>query len=306
MMNYSVDQDQLVATFSIIGYDPVTREHGIAVQSKFLSVGAVVPWAKANVGAIATQSWANTSFGPKGLSLLEAGFSPEQVVEILVKNDEARDLRQFAVIDAQGNTAAYTGKGCFNWAGHVNDRNFSCQGNILVSQDTVEAMADSFKNSEGRPLAERLITALDDGQNAGGDSRGKQSAAVLIVKENGGYGGYNDRALDIRVDDHPEPIKELQRLYELHQLYYPSGAARTNVKIEGDLLEEILLLLNKLGFWNGEKVDSYTAEVKESLKSYFLKENFDDRWFEEDIIDIKVLTYLRKHAEQSTIESVIK
>lgn len=289
----NIHKDQLVATFSIIGFDPNTGEHGIAVQSKFLSVGSVVPWAKANIGAVATQSWANTSFGPKALSLLEEGFRPDEIVEILIKNDDGKDLRQFAIIDSNGNTAAFTGKDCFDWAGHINGQNYSCQGNILVSEETVKAMSDYFVHSEGLPLAERLINALDAGQNAGGDSRGRQSAAVLIVKEKGGYGGYNDRALDLRVDDHPEPIEELKRLYELHKLYYPLGNV-TVVKMEGNLLEEIQFMLSSLDLWNGERVQAYTSELREALKSFFLKENFDDRWTDDDVIDLDVLTFMRK------------
>ncbi|MCP8970424.1 DUF1028 domain-containing protein [Ectobacillus ponti] len=285
-------RDPLVATFSIVGFDPATKEIGIAVQSKFLAVGSVVPWARANVGGIATQSWANTSFGPKGLSLLQEGYHPEEVVEFLVRHDENRDLRQFAILDAQGNTAAYTGKGCFSWAGHVNGQNYSCQGNILVSSKTVESMADSFLSSEGA-LAQRLIGALDSAQAAGGDSRGKQSAAIYIVKERGGYGGYNDVALDLRVDDHPEPIQELQRLYGLHKLYFPTEEA-TLLPIQGEVLAELRQYLIEENLLGRDSEPAYTPQMKQAFHAYAMRENFDDRWHEEPVIDAEVLMYMRK------------
>lgn len=291
-MNNTLPTDPLVATFSIIGFDPNTGELGVAVQSKFFGVGAVVPWAKANVGAIATQSWANTEYGPKGLRLLEEGFSAEEVVELLIKHDEHRHLRQFAVIDANGNAAAYTGKDCFNWAGHVTGTYFSCQGNILVSEDTVKAMAEGFEQAEGS-LAERLIEALDAGQNAGGDSRGKQSAALYVVKEKGGYGGFNDRFIDVRVDDHPEPIQELRRLYELHRIYFQSTDKAVLVKVEGDILVEIQDLLQKLDVYHGGPVDIYSDELREALRSFAHQENFEERWRDDDQIDIELLQFLR-------------
>jgi uncharacterized Ntn-hydrolase superfamily protein len=291
----SVSKNEVVATYSIIGFDPHTGELGVAVQSKFLSVGAVVPWAKANVGAIATQAGANTSFGPKGLDLLEKGFHPSEVVEILLKNDPDREIRQFAIIDAKGNTAAYTGKDCFDWAGHLEGVNCSAQGNILVNQETVASMVQSFENSTGT-LAERLIKALDDGQAAGGDSRGKQSAALYVVKENGGYAGHNDRLFDLRVDDHPEPIKELARLYDLHQLYFPKYQNASLAKIEGNLVFDIQNLLQKTGYLKEETSSVYNEPVKQALKAFFSRENFEERWREDDLLDISVLYYLRKQA----------
>ncbi len=198
-------------TFSIVGFDPKTKELGIAVQSKFIGVGAVVPWAKAGIGAVATQSYANTTFGPRGLELLEQGKTAQEVMDILIAADEDRDKRQVGIVDKNGNVATFTGKGCFDWAGGITGENFAAQGNILVSEATVKAMATTFENTEGN-LAKRLLLALDAGQEAGGDSRGKQSAAILIVRENGGYAGFNDRAVDLRVEDHKDPIKELIRI----------------------------------------------------------------------------------------------
>lgn len=208
--------EPIVATFSIVGYDPLTKEWGIAVQSKFLAVGAICPYAQAGVGAIATQSYANTSFGPRGLKLLSEGKSAQEVVDILVNSDPRRSKRQLGIVDSQGNAATFTGDECHDWAGGITGSNFAAQGNILVSDKTVEAMAEVFLDMEGC-LAERLLESLDAGQRAGGDSRGQQSAALLIVQDEGGYGGFNDRKVDLRVDDHAQPITELKRLYGLHR-----------------------------------------------------------------------------------------
>lgn len=290
-MKYPVNKEQLVATFSIVGADPKTGEVGVAVQSKFLAVGAVVPWAKANVGAVATQSWANTKYGPEGLELLEKGLAPEEVIAKLVSDDPGRNLRQVAVINARGEASAFTGEECFEWAGHKIGRNHSAQGNILVSEETVTAMSNSFEQSTA-PLAERLIKALAAAQHAGGDSRGKQSAAVYVLQEGSGYGGYNDVKVDLRVDDHPEPIEELMRLYELHKVFGES--TEDQLEIEGELFEEIKNHLVRRGLLDSADHAGYNETVKEALKTFTLRENFDDRWTEERLIDEVVLEHLRK------------
>lgn len=285
-----------VATFSIIGFDPETREWGIAVQSKFLGVGAVVPWAKAETGAIATQSFANTAFGPDGLALLEEGATPEEVVEALIADDPDKDLRQFAVMDKEGRTAAYTGKDCYDWAGHQTGSFCTAQGNILVSEKTVASLVHTFETAEG-PLAERLIRALEDGQQAGGDSRGKQSAALFVVKDKGGYGGYNDRVYDLRVDDHQEPIEELRRLYDLHQLYFSRPDQSEMLKLEGAIVRELTGLLRDAGIDTPES-GVYGEAMKEALKTYYMRENFEERWSEDALIDPNVLEYMRKQASR--------
>ncbi|NLL48524.1 MAG: DUF1028 domain-containing protein [Firmicutes bacterium] len=206
----------IVATFSIVGFDPETKEWGIAVQSKFLAVGSVVPWAQANVGAIATQSYANTRFGPEGLKLLAEGKSAQEVMDILIAGDEERHLRQVGIVDREGKAAAFTGDGCHAWAGGITGPYYAAQGNILVSEETVQAMAQTFEGTQG-DLSYRLLEALDAGQSAGGDSRGQQSAALFVVQDQAGYRGYNDVKVDLRVDDHPQPITELKRLFELHK-----------------------------------------------------------------------------------------
>lgn len=206
--------EQPVATFSIVGYDPETGDLGVAVQSKFFAVGAAVPFAGAGVGAVATQAQGNMSFGPRGLALLELGADPETVLEVLLSDDSDGAHRQVGVVDAEGVAAAYTGSECMDWAGHRVGDNYAAQGNILVSAETVDAMAAAFEETEGI-LGERLMRALEAGQAAGGDSRGMQSAAIVVVREGGGYGGFSDRYCDLRVDDSTDPISELRRLFNI-------------------------------------------------------------------------------------------
>jgi len=205
-----------VATFSIVAYDPDTGELGVAVESRFFAVGSVVPWAKAGVGAIATQSFANTTFGPKGLELLGNGLPAQETLDILVKGDPQSGQRQVGIVDGKGRAATWTGAKCNPWAGGRTGKNYTAQGNILTGKEVVEAMASTFEATAGLPLADRLVKALAAGQAAGGDSRGQQSAALLVVRDKGGYGGYSDRYIDLRVDDSPRPIEELQRLLVLH------------------------------------------------------------------------------------------
>jgi uncharacterized Ntn-hydrolase superfamily protein len=206
--------DPRVATYSIVAYDPDRKEWGVGVASKYLAVGAVVPWAKAGVGAVATQSSANVSYGPQGLKALAAGKTAEEVVKLLTEPDDGREDRQLGLIDAQGRTAAFTGKHCNAWAGSKAGAHFCCQGNLLTGPEVVEAMAKAFEATKG-PLAWRLVAALEAGEEAGGDKRGKQSAALLVVRDKGGPGGRNDRYLDFRVDDHDGPVRELARILAL-------------------------------------------------------------------------------------------
>ncbi|WP_142825987.1 DUF1028 domain-containing protein [Planococcus soli] len=290
-MNRQMDKDKLVATFSIVAANPETGEVGVAVQSKFLAVGSVVPWAKANVGAVATQSWANTAYGPEGLEFLEKGLSPDEVIDKLIADDPGRSLRQVAVVNADGEASAFTGHECYDWAGHKIGKHHSCQGNILVSEKTVSEMSRAFEESEG-PLAERLLIAISAAQHAGGDSRGKQSAAVYVLQDGAGYGGYNDVKVDLRVDDHPEPIEELQRLYELHKMY--AAPSEEKIAIEENVLETVVEQLVKADLLESVDHSSYDEEVKEALKTFVLRENFDDHWSEEALIDEAVLEYLKK------------
>ncbi len=209
-----------VATFSIVGFDPRTGDLGVAVQSKFFAVGSVVPWAQAGVGAIATQSYANVTYGPEGLDHLAKGKTARETIKALTSADKDRGLRQLGIVDAKGNSASFTGSGCHDWAGHIEKPNFCVQGNILTGKEVVDAMAASFEQSQKKAkggLCDWLADALTAGQDAGGDSRGRQSAALLVVRKNGGYAGGNDRFIDLRVDDHKTPIIELHRLLTLHK-----------------------------------------------------------------------------------------
>ena len=206
----------VIATFSIVAFDPEVQEWGVAVQSKFLAVGGVVPFAEAGTGAVASQAWGNTQYGPEGLALLRMGVPVDQVVAILTGKDPQKEYRQLGVIDSQGHSAAWTGNKCNDWAGHLSGENRTVQGNILAGEDVIKSMAAGFDTATGT-LAERLIAALKAGQAAGGDARGMQSAALLIVRAEGGYSGFDDKAVDLRVDDHVTPIAELERIYRLYK-----------------------------------------------------------------------------------------
>src|SRR5213593_2565981 len=222
----SSDAAPLVATFSVVGFDPGTGDLGVAVQSKFFGVGSVVPWAKAGVGAIATQSRANVNYGPDGLALLQSGKDARETLKQLTDADAKSATRQAGIVDARGNAASFTGTNCQPWAGQREGKNFCVQGNILAGPEVVDEMAKAFEAAskvEGSELADWLVAALEAGQKAGGDKRGQQSAALLVVRDKGGYDRANDRFIDLRVEDHPEPIKELARLLEMHKKFY-SGA----------------------------------------------------------------------------------
>ncbi|HET7578291.1 MAG TPA: DUF1028 domain-containing protein [Bacillales bacterium] len=283
---------EIVATFSIVGFDPATEELGIAVQSKFLGVGAVVPWAKAGVGAVATQSHANTAYGPEGLELMAAGKTAEETVHLLTEADENRDMRQVGIVDKYGNAATFTGDGCYDWAGGQTGKYYAAQGNILVGAETVEAMGRTIEKTGGA-LADRLLAALDAGQQAGGDSRGRQSAALLVVKENGGYSGYNDRAIDLRVDDHPKPIQELMRIYQLHQLYFSGEKPAKVVSIDATLRSELIQTLARLGYLNGDS-DITDDDFYEALVSFHHTENFEEREQPRGKIDKEVVNFMKE------------
>ncbi len=285
----------IIATFSIVGYDPKAEEWGVAVQSKFLGVGAVVPFAKAGVGAVATQSLANTAYGPEGLALIEQGDSAEEVLRKLVENDPDRDQRQVGIVDKNGHAATYTGENCYEWAGGMTGPGFAAQGNILVGEETVQAMGDTFQKTAGS-LAERLLTALAAGQTAGGDKRGRQSAALLIVKEKGGYGGYNDRLLDLRVDDHPTPIKELRRIFDLHQLYFSKTKKEDILAISDDVKAEIIEELLRVGYIKEDQLPDTDEAFHKHLTTFYHTENFEEREQPPGWIDRAVLQFMRQMA----------
>ena len=281
------------STFSIVAYDLRKEEWGVAVQSKFLAASAVVSWAKAKAGAVATQAWANASYGPQGLRLLQQGLSAEEVVKRLTEADEGREHRQLGVVDSQGQAFAFTGSECLPWAGHIVGKGYTCQGNILVGEETLGAMAKTFEQTEGE-LADRLVASLLAGQEAGGDSRGQQSAGLLVVREKGGYGGFSDRSVDLRIDDHPTPILELKRLLELHKLYFGETDPEKLVKIEGPVARELQEIIRRAGQYDGPLSGVYDEATKSALQRLVSIENLEERWREDEYIDGVVLEFLRE------------
>ena len=285
-------------TFSIVAYDPERKEWGVAVQSKFIAVGSIVPWAKSGIGVIATQAWANTSYGPKGLALLEQGLTAEDVISILTKKDEKREDRQVGIVDSYGNAASFTGSRCFDWAGHIVGEHYSCQGNILVSEDTVLAMSQAYRETKG-DLALKLLTVLEEGQEAGGDSRGKQSAALLIVKEKGAYDGRTDRYVDVRVDEHEHPIKELRRVFELYNLsLLKRDEPDDKVKLEGDIMKAVKEVLKADGFYEKDIDDKFDAYTKEALQKWMHTNNFEVKEREDSYMWGAVYRYIEKRKEE--------
>ena len=274
------------STYSIVASDLEEREWGIAVQSKFLAVGAVVPWAEPEIGAVATQALANVSYGPRGLELLRQGLSADEVVARLTEADDGRADRQLGIVDAAGAAASYTGSACLDWAGGQTGPGFAAQGNILVSGETVGALARTFEETAGKPLPERLLEALAAAQAAGGDSRGQQSASLLVVKKDGGYGGTSDVMIDLRVDDHPAPIEELRRLYEMHDLLFGHTPEDHWVPVDESLAVELRDRLARLGY--------DAADLETAFNTWVGTENLEDRVKGIDRIDPVVLAELRK------------
>ena len=283
-------------TFSIVAADPATGECGVAVASKFLSVGAVVPWARAGVGAVATQSFANTGYGPQGLDLLADGLEPDTVIQRLTSTDADKDKRQVGIVDMHGGSATYSGTACFPWFGGRTVEGVAVQGNILVSEKTVDDMLEAFRRTGGT-LAVRLLSALAAGDRAGGDSRGKQSAAILVVKPEGGYGGFNDRYVDLRVDDHASPVAELQRVYELWRLYFEKPPDDQLVAVDTGLATELREGLRRLGYDPGPGT-AWDGQARAAFTAYSEKENLEERLRADGRTDRQVLAYFRAHLKR--------
>ncbi len=279
------------STFSIVGFDPKTKELGVAVQSKFLAVGSVVPFVEIGVGAIATQSWANPFYGSKGLKLLKEGKSPAEVISILTREDEGAQLRQVGIVDSQGRAATFTGDECYDWAGGVTGENFAAQGNILVNAETVTDMADTFQKESGA-LADRLLKALEAGQKAGGDKRGQQSAALLVYRDKGGYGGM-DKYIDLRVDDDSRPIEKLAELLDLFYLYFTDRDAK-NIPLTDAVLKEVQQLLKNMNYYQGPITATVDSEFEKSLFDFYNSENFEERIPEGLVMPEDILNYLRQ------------
>jgi len=277
--------DPVVATYSIVACDLEAGQWGVATQSKYLAVGSVVPWAEPLVGAVATQAWVNPRYGPSGLALLRDGLAADQVVARLTEADPGRAHRQLGVVDAAGRAASYTGERCMNWAGGRTGDGYAAQGNILVSGETVDAIAETFEATAGTRLALRLLDALDAGQAAGGDSRGQQSAAILVVEKNSAHGGMSDTLVDLRVDDHEVPLRELRRLYGLHEALFGRTPRNTWITIDDELADELRQRLAELG---------YQGDLGETFPAWAGKENLEERVDGVEQVDPVVLEALRE------------
>ena len=281
-------------TFSIVAHDPggdEGPEWGVAVASKFLAAAAVVSWARAGAGAVATQALANVGYGPEGLNRLAAGESAEAVVEALTAPDDQKADRQLGVVDAAGRAATFTGEQCFDWAGGASGTSYAVQGNILTGPEVVEAMADAYDRASS-DFPGRLLAALRAGDLAGGDRRGKQSAGLLVVREGGGYGGGTDVVIDLRVDDHPEPVQELERLLAIHELLFPRPGTLDFLEISDQLADEIRSRLRDRGY-EVQDGAGYDQSLRQALYTFVGTENLEERWSEKPEIDAGVLAALR-------------
>jgi uncharacterized Ntn-hydrolase superfamily protein len=273
-----------IATYSIAACDLDAGHWGVATQSKFLGVGSVVPWAEPGAGAVATQAYANPRYGPEGLALLREGLSAVDVVERLTAADDGRDHRQLGIVDREGRAATYSGAECLDWAGGRTGECYAAQGNILVSAATVDAIVETFEASSG-PLAERLLECLDAAQSAGGDRRGQQSAALLVVERDGGYAGLSDEVINLRVDEHPRPLEELRRIYELHQAIFGTTPADEWVDVDDDVATELRERLARLGF---------EGELGDAFFHWAGNENLEERVDGVERVDPVVLEELRR------------
>ena len=279
--------EPVVATYSIVACDLGAGQWGVAVQSKFLAVGSVVPWADPGIGAIATQSYANPRYGPDGLALLRDGRSAAETLETLTSADKDRDQRQAGIVDGQGRAATFTGSGCHDWAGGRTGDGYAAQGNILVSQDTVDALATTFEGNAHLELAERLIECLAAAQAAGGDRRGQQSASLLVVEKDAGYGGLSDAVVDLRVDEHAQPIAELLRIFGLHRELFGVTPPEEWIEVDRALAGELRDRLAKLGF---------EGELAHAFGDWAGNANLEERVDGVERVDPVVLAALRKQS----------
>jgi uncharacterized Ntn-hydrolase superfamily protein len=307
----SIANDPLVATFSIVGVDPENGDVGVAVQSKFPNVRAVVPWAEVGVGAVATQSFVNVSYGPRGLTLMRNGATAEEALKILIGTDSLRHSRQAGIVDAKGNAASWTGNECFDWAGGITGSNsggkgtvitgkgFAAQGNVLVGKETVEAMAETYRRTKGS-LADKLVAALVAGGKAGGDRRGEESAALLVKRKGGGYDGTTDDYIDISIYDHAKPLLELERLYALHKLYFFRTEPGNLAVIDASICRELQTIMKDkaykgMQFYSGSINGIFDETTKKALQDFMGWENYDVRIREDDKIDREVLQDIRNN-----------
>jgi uncharacterized Ntn-hydrolase superfamily protein len=280
-----VTRTRPVATYSIVACDLDAGQWGVATQSKFLAVGSVVPWAEAQAGAVATQSYANPRYGPDGLALLRQGLSAEDVVKRLTESDDGREQRQLGIVDARGRAATFTGTECHDWAGGRTGNGYAAQGNILVSAETVGALAETFEATARKPLAVRLLDCLDAAQAAGGDRRGQQSAALLVVEKDAGYAQLSDVAVELRVDDHERPLQELRRIYQLHDALFGNTPKEEWLDVDDVLRAELTERLATMG---------YAGELERALTDWAGTENYEMRVEGVEQVDPVVLEALRR------------
>lgn len=266
-------------TFSIVAVDPEKGDIGVAVASKFIAAGSVVPWVKVRVGGVATQAWANVRFGPLVLRLLEANYPPRKAVETLLSTDPRREHRQLGVVNAEGEAYAYTGRECLEHAGHIVGEGFAVQGNILAGPEVLEAMAKAYETAGGE-LVDKLLAALKAGDRAGGDRRGKQSAAIIVARPCGGYGGCEegaDKYVDLRVDDHPEPVEELERLFKIWEITILEREDPGDAVEIAEVAAEIQEALRRLGYYSGETTGKPDKETIEALERWMAINNFENK-----------------------------
>lgn len=283
----------LPSTFSIVGFDPDTGDLGVAVASKFLAVGYLVPWVEIDVGAVATQSYVNVKFGPIGLELLKEDFKPKEVVDKLLSVDKRREYRQLGVVSKDG-AYAYTGSRCMEWAGHIIGDFFSVQGNILVGEEVVEEMADSYESAGGE-LIDKLLASLEAGDEVGGDRRGKQSAALIVMRRCGGYGGCEEgvgKYVDIRVDDHKEPVKELQRIFKLWELTFLEREDPNDIVYWSDVWNDVADALKKLGYLSVESEGPEDKELHSAFEKWIGVNNFENKLRKDGVIWGTIYRYL--------------
>ena len=293
-MKKAFNRSRRAATFSIVAYSSRESSWGVAVASKYLAVGAVVPYAWSNVGAIAIQSVPNLSYVETAFESLSTGVDATTTLAKLIESDPEPDDRQVGIIDKNGKAASFTGKGCSSWAGGLAGDGYTVQGNLLVSEETVSAMASAFETSDGE-LADRLYKALLAGDRAGGDKRGKQSAAVLVVKPKGSFGGYNDKYIDLRVDNHPQPVEELGELLRLHHIFLGSTDPEEKIKIDKRLTIEFQSLLQRLGLYDGDTNGNWDTLTQEAFFQFADLENLEERVdVRNALIDPPALDYIRE------------
>ena len=288
----------LYNTYSIVGYDPITNDLGIAVATKYIAVGSSVPFAKPEVGALAIQAYANPKLGPEGLQLLEKGYSPNETIEILMKKDEGKDFRQLGIVDSKGHSATYTGKKCEFWAGGMTEQYCAAQGNMLIGESTVSAMIKYFVSHSGN-LADRLLDSLIEGEQIGGDKRGRQSSALLVVRPNAGLAVYNNNLIDLRVDSHYSPC---ERLKELLKEYYDVQIITKKenfVILNSKIINDMQLALYRLGRYRGKIDGKYNKQTQNALWSFCVVENQKHRWTEESKIDPKLYDILIKFSKKT-------